>query len=67
MPFHAAMSVATPTMNPIAERILQDRPALLSVTSTAAMIPPTMPPTPRPRANMTRGRLPLQMVQRMKF
>jgi len=29
--------------------------------------PTRMPAMPRPRAKMTRGRLPLQMVQRTKF
>lgn len=67
IPFHAAISVATPIKNPMADKTRQPRPALLNVMSTAAIIPPTIPPTPRPRAKMTRARLPLQMLHRMKF
>ena len=67
MPFQAAMSVATPNMKPMAESALQPRPALLRVMSIAEMIPPRIPATPRPRAKMTRGLLPLQMVHRMKL
>ena len=67
MPFHAAISVATPIMKPMAESTRQPRPALLRHMRMAQMIPPIMPATPRPRAKMTRGLLPLQMVQRMKL
>ena len=67
MPFQAAISVATPNMKPIAESALQPRPALLRVMRIALMMPPRMPATPRPRAKMTRGLLPLQMVHRMKL
>ncbi len=67
IPFQAQIKVATPIMKPIADKTLQPRPALLRVMRTAATIPPTIPPTPRPRAKMTRGRLPLQMVHRMKL
>ena len=67
MPFQAAIRVAMPIMKPIADRTLQPRPASLRVMIIAAMIPPTMPPMPRPRANIIRGRFPLQMVQRMKL
>ena len=67
IPFHAQMSVATPIRNPMADKTLQPRPAWLSVIRIAATMPPMIPPTPRPRANMTRGLLPLQIVHRMKF
>ena len=67
MPFHAAISVATPIMNPMAESTLQPRPALLRQMRMAQMIPPIMPATPSPRAKTTRGALPLQMVHRIKF
>jgi hypothetical protein len=67
MPFQAAISVEIPMRKPMMERTRQARPALLRVMRMAAMKPPTMPAMPRPRAKMTRGRLPLQMVQRMKL
>lgn len=67
MPFQAAMSVEMPMTKPINERTLQARPALLRVRRMATMRPATMPPMPKPRAKMTRGRLPLQIVQRMKL
>lgn len=67
MPFHAATKVAMPTNQPIAAKALKPRGALLKVSSVAAAKPNRIVLTPRPRAKMTRGRLPLQMVQRMKF
>lgn len=67
IPFHAAISVATPIRNPIADRALQSRPALLRVMSMAATRPAMIPATLRPRAKITRGRLPLQILQRMKL
>src|SRR5882757_3321402 len=67
MPFHAAIRVAMPMKNPMNDSTLHARPALLRVIRIAAMMPPTIPPTPRPRAKITRGRLPLQIVHRMKL
>lgn len=67
IPFHAQMSVATPIRNPMADKALQPRPAWLSVIRIAATMPLMIPPTPRPRANTTRGLLPLQIVHRIKF
>lgn len=67
IPFQAQMSVATPIRKPMADKTLQPRPAWLSVIRIAATMPPMIPPTPRPLANMTRGLLPLQIVHRMKF
>jgi hypothetical protein len=62
MPFQAAIKVAIPIKKPMAERALQPRLAELSVRITAHRKPPTIPPIPRPRAKMTRGRFPLQIV-----
>ena len=67
MPFHAANSVEMPIKNGTAAMTRHGRAAELTVSSTAVTTPPMMPAVPRPRANSTRGRLPLQMVQRMKL
>lgn len=67
MPFQAASRVEIPIQKATADNALQPLPPLLNVMSTAVMAPATIRDTPRPRANITRGRLPLQMVQRMKL
>ena len=67
MPFQAAISVAIPIMNPTADSTRQLRLALLKVVRIAVMRPAIIPAMPRPRAKVTRGRLPLQIVQRTKL
>ena len=67
IPFHAAISVDTPIKSPTADKTRHPRPALLKTSRMPVMIPATIPPIPNPRAKITRGRLPLQMLQRMKF
>lgn len=46
---------------------LHPRPAELSVMSRSAMNAARIRKIPKPRAKMTRDRLPLQIVQRMKL
>lgn len=67
MPFHAAIKVAMPMMKPMADNARQARSERLTVSKVADVKPARMPVTPRPRANTTRGRLPLQMDQRTKL
>lgn len=67
IPFQAAMRVETPIKNNNDDRTRQARPALLRVRMMAVTRPAMMVPTPSPRAKTTRGRLPLQMVHRMKL
>ena len=67
IPFQAAKRVAIPIIKGTAEMILHGREAPLTVRRTTVTMPPTIPPMPRPRAKITRGRLPLQIVQRMKL
>ena len=67
MPFQAAMSVAIPMNQPMKGITRQPRPAEDKVMMMFAMRPAAMVKTPRPRAKITRGRLPLQIAQRMKL
>lgn len=67
MPFQAAINVEIPMKNPMIEMTRQARLAVLRVRRIATRRPATMPPIPRPRAKITRDRLPLQMVQRIKL
>lgn len=67
MPFQAAMSVEMPMNQPRKGRTRQPRPACDRVMRRSARKPAKIPKMPRPRAKMTRGRLPLQIVQRMKL
>ena len=67
MPFHAAIKVEKPRMSRMSGRTLHARPAQLSVMMISATMAPRMRKMPKPLANRTRGRLPLQMAQRMKF
>jgi hypothetical protein len=67
MPFHAAMRVEIPMMRRMIGSTRHPRPAELNVMRRSARIPRRINEIPRPRAKMTRGRLPLQMVQRMKL
>jgi hypothetical protein len=67
MPFQAAISVETPIKKAMMDMTRHARLALLRVRRMAISRPATIPPIPRPRAKTTRGRLPLQMVQRMKL
>jgi hypothetical protein len=67
MPFQAAIRVDMPRISRISGSTRHARPAQLSVMMTSATMAPTMRKMPRPRANSTRGRLPLQMAQRMKL
>lgn len=67
MPFHAAMSVANPMISSKIGSTRHARPTELNVRRMSARMPATMTNMPRPRAKMTRGRLPLQMAHRMKL
>ena len=67
MPFQAAMRVEMPSIKPIIGSTRHARPAEESVMRMSARMPRRINEIPRPRAKITRGRLPLQMVQRMKL
>jgi hypothetical protein len=67
MPFHAAIHVAVPIMKPMKVNTRHARLAPLKARTMPATMPAMIPPMPRLRAKTTRARLPLQIVQRMKF
>jgi len=67
MPFQAAMRVAKPSSQPASGMTRHGLLAELRVIRRSAMKAARMRKMPSPRAKTTRERLPLQMVQRMKF
>jgi hypothetical protein len=67
MPFQAAIKVETPRMRRMIGKTRHPRPRLLIVKRMSVTMPAKMRKIPRPRANKTRGLLPLQMAWRTKL
>jgi len=67
IPFQAAMLVDKPSTQSIMLSQRHPRCIPLIANTNASKIPSRISAAPRPRAKMTRGRLPLQMASRMKL